>query len=266
MIMRWLCLSSVGIESYPMILVFGCRQSEMDHIYKEETIQAKNKEVFKELYTAYSREPGKPKVQALDCEWVSSVNLFGLLCGFEIKKKNSVEKFMNNNTKTAVIHSLQLIKSDSISIIVLFVLYWPQSLFCDLLYLLYWMLLQNWKWRGGGGAQYTISSSVSSVVSQILVHFFCQWSPDSASCIVFTLLGTDSSCLLCLSVRNMCRTYCVSSCQRRCTSAWGRREDTSTCVGMLQWPGMFLRLSSRSSSRRATWAWRMLASSSASFG
>lgn len=45
-----------------MILVFGCRQSEIDHIYKEETIQAKNKTVFKELYTAYSREPGKPKV------------------------------------------------------------------------------------------------------------------------------------------------------------------------------------------------------------
>lgn len=54
-----------------MILVFGCRQSEVDHIYKEETIQAKNKEVFKELYTAYSREPGKPKVQVLNCKLVS---------------------------------------------------------------------------------------------------------------------------------------------------------------------------------------------------
>lgn len=54
------------MKSCPMILVFGCRQSEMDHIYKEETIQAKNKGVFKELYTAYSREPGKPKVQALN--------------------------------------------------------------------------------------------------------------------------------------------------------------------------------------------------------
>lgn len=53
---------SVAEESCPMILVFGCRQSEIDHIYKEETIQAKNKNVFKELYTAYSREPGKPKV------------------------------------------------------------------------------------------------------------------------------------------------------------------------------------------------------------
>ncbi|CAL1615736.1 unnamed protein product [Knipowitschia caucasica] len=50
-----------GIESCPMILVFGCRQSEIDHIYKEETIQAKNKNIFKELYAAYSREPGKPK-------------------------------------------------------------------------------------------------------------------------------------------------------------------------------------------------------------
>lgn len=52
-----------GIKACPMILVFGCRQSQMDHIYKEETIQAKNKEVFKELYTAYSREPGRPKVK-----------------------------------------------------------------------------------------------------------------------------------------------------------------------------------------------------------
>ncbi|TWW60210.1 Nitric oxide synthase, brain [Takifugu flavidus] len=55
-----------GIESCPMILVFGCRQSEIDHIYKEETIQAKNKNVFKELYTAYSREPGKPKKYVQD--------------------------------------------------------------------------------------------------------------------------------------------------------------------------------------------------------
>nr|XP_020453884.1 nitric oxide synthase, brain [Monopterus albus] len=54
------------IKSGPMILVFGCRQSEMDHIYKEETIQAKNKEVFKELYAAYSREPGKPKKYVQD--------------------------------------------------------------------------------------------------------------------------------------------------------------------------------------------------------
>ena len=51
-----------GIKSCPMLLVFGCRQSEIDHIYREETLQAKNKGVFKDLYTAYSREPGRPKV------------------------------------------------------------------------------------------------------------------------------------------------------------------------------------------------------------
>lgn len=49
-----------------MLLVFGCRQSEIDHIYKEETLQAKNKGVFKELYAAYSREPGRPKVLHLN--------------------------------------------------------------------------------------------------------------------------------------------------------------------------------------------------------
>uniref|UniRef100_A0A4W4F7Y9 Nitric oxide synthase n=1 Tax=Electrophorus electricus TaxID=8005 RepID=A0A4W4F7Y9_ELEEL len=59
-------LENKGIKSCPMILVFGCRQSQMDHIYREETIQAKNKEVFEELYTAYSREPGRPKKYVQD--------------------------------------------------------------------------------------------------------------------------------------------------------------------------------------------------------
>lgn len=81
-----------------------------------------------------------------------------------------------------------------------------------------------------------------------------------------SLLHAHSSFLHCLSVRNMYRMYCASICQRRCTSAWGRRVDTSTCVGMWQWQEMFSRLSSKSSSSRATWAWRMLASLSVSFG
>lgn len=50
-----------------MVLVFGCRQSKIDHIYREETLQAKNKGVFRELYTAYSREPDKPKVTSGPC-------------------------------------------------------------------------------------------------------------------------------------------------------------------------------------------------------
>uniref|UniRef100_A0A8C1RDA8 Nitric oxide synthase n=1 Tax=Cyprinus carpio TaxID=7962 RepID=A0A8C1RDA8_CYPCA len=59
-------IENKGIKACPMILVFGCRQSQIDHIYKEETIRAKNKEVFKELYTAYSREPGRPKKYVQD--------------------------------------------------------------------------------------------------------------------------------------------------------------------------------------------------------
>ncbi|OCU02124.1 nitric oxide synthase 1 L homeolog isoform X1 [Xenopus laevis] len=55
-----------GLKPCPMILVFGCRESKIDHIYKEETMHAKNKGVFKELFTAYSREPNKPKKYVQD--------------------------------------------------------------------------------------------------------------------------------------------------------------------------------------------------------
>ncbi|XP_016046155.1 nitric oxide synthase 1 [Erinaceus europaeus] len=55
-----------GLNPCPMVLVFGCRQSKIDHIYREETLQAKNKGVFRELYTAYSREPDKPKKYVQD--------------------------------------------------------------------------------------------------------------------------------------------------------------------------------------------------------
>ncbi|XP_067911281.1 nitric oxide synthase, brain isoform X2 [Heterodontus francisci] len=55
-----------GVKVCPMTLVFGCRQSKIDHIYREETIQVKSKGVFQELYTAYSREPAKPKKYVQD--------------------------------------------------------------------------------------------------------------------------------------------------------------------------------------------------------
>ncbi|XP_078083118.1 nitric oxide synthase 1 [Mustelus asterias] len=55
-----------GVKPCPMTLVFGCRQSKIDHIYREETIQVKSKGVFQELYTAYSREPTKPKKYVQD--------------------------------------------------------------------------------------------------------------------------------------------------------------------------------------------------------
>nr|XP_047919681.1 nitric oxide synthase, brain isoform X2 [Anser cygnoides] len=55
-----------GLKPCPMVLVFGCRQSRIDHIYKEETLFAKTQGVFRELYTAYSREPDKPKKYVQD--------------------------------------------------------------------------------------------------------------------------------------------------------------------------------------------------------
>ncbi|NXT45406.1 NOS1 protein, partial [Pelecanoides urinatrix] len=55
-----------GLTPCPMVLVFGCRQSRIDHIYKEETLFAKTQGVFRELYTAYSREPDKPKKYVQD--------------------------------------------------------------------------------------------------------------------------------------------------------------------------------------------------------
>lgn len=47
-------------EPCPMVLVFGCRQSKIDHIYREEALQAKSKG-SSENCAAYSREPDKPK-------------------------------------------------------------------------------------------------------------------------------------------------------------------------------------------------------------
>uniref|UniRef100_A0A8V5H7P6 nitric-oxide synthase (NADPH) n=1 Tax=Melopsittacus undulatus TaxID=13146 RepID=A0A8V5H7P6_MELUD len=55
-----------GLKPCPMVLVFGCRQSRIDHIYKAETLFAKAQGVFRELYTAYSREPDKPKKYVQD--------------------------------------------------------------------------------------------------------------------------------------------------------------------------------------------------------
>uniref|UniRef100_A0A8C4V9H1 Nitric oxide synthase n=1 Tax=Falco tinnunculus TaxID=100819 RepID=A0A8C4V9H1_FALTI len=59
-------LEKKGIKGGDMTLLFGCRQPEMDHIYKEETDEMKRKGVLKEVYTAYSRQPGQPKVYVQD--------------------------------------------------------------------------------------------------------------------------------------------------------------------------------------------------------
>lgn len=45
-----------------MMLVFGCRSSDTDHLYKEETFAMKENGALKSITPAYSRQAGYPKV------------------------------------------------------------------------------------------------------------------------------------------------------------------------------------------------------------
>ncbi|NXH02243.1 NOS3 protein, partial [Loxia leucoptera] len=45
----------------PMVLVFGCRSSALDHIYREEMEEARQQGALSQVLTAFSREPGCPK-------------------------------------------------------------------------------------------------------------------------------------------------------------------------------------------------------------
>ena len=53
-----------GIENNfgNMTIVFGCRKSNEDNIYKNETKQAQKDGALKTILTAFSREPNVPKV------------------------------------------------------------------------------------------------------------------------------------------------------------------------------------------------------------
>ncbi|XP_064265290.1 nitric oxide synthase 3 [Passer domesticus] len=50
----------------PMVLVFGCRSSALDHIYREEMEQARQQGALSRVLTAFSREPGSPKTYVQD--------------------------------------------------------------------------------------------------------------------------------------------------------------------------------------------------------
>jgi hypothetical protein len=55
-------LGLAGLKGGHMTLVFGCRCPDEDHLYWEEMLEMARKGVLHELHTAYSRLPGKPKV------------------------------------------------------------------------------------------------------------------------------------------------------------------------------------------------------------
>lgn len=55
-----------GLQPAPMTLVFGCRCSQLDHLYRDEVQDAQQRGVFGRVLTAFSREPASPKVRDLE--------------------------------------------------------------------------------------------------------------------------------------------------------------------------------------------------------
>nr|DBA25386.1 TPA: hypothetical protein GDO54_012920 [Pyxicephalus adspersus] len=55
-----------GLVPGEMILVFGSRCAELDHIYKEETQEAQRRGALTHIYTAFSRQPDCPKTYVQD--------------------------------------------------------------------------------------------------------------------------------------------------------------------------------------------------------
>lgn len=49
-----------------MTLVFGCRCSQLDHLYRDEVQDAQQRGVFGRVLTAFSREPDSPKVRVAE--------------------------------------------------------------------------------------------------------------------------------------------------------------------------------------------------------
>ncbi|KAI6075557.1 Nitric-oxide synthase [Aix galericulata] len=49
-----------------MVLVFGCRSSALDHIYRQEMEEARERGALSQVLTAFSREPNTPKAYVQD--------------------------------------------------------------------------------------------------------------------------------------------------------------------------------------------------------
>ncbi|XP_027824803.1 nitric oxide synthase 3 isoform X1 [Ovis aries] len=59
-------IESKGLQPAPMTLVFGCRCSQLDHLYRDEVQDAQERGVFGRVLTAFSREPDSPKTYVQD--------------------------------------------------------------------------------------------------------------------------------------------------------------------------------------------------------
>lgn len=59
----------------PMTLLFGCRDSQTDHLYKVETLKLRLDGILGNVNTAYSRQPGKQKASSVYAV-LKIINLF----------------------------------------------------------------------------------------------------------------------------------------------------------------------------------------------
>ncbi|XP_044150136.1 nitric oxide synthase, endothelial-like isoform X1 [Bufo gargarizans] len=59
-------IENKGLNPGEMTLLFGCRCAELDHIHKEETIDAQKRGALSQIYTAFSRQPDHPKTYVQD--------------------------------------------------------------------------------------------------------------------------------------------------------------------------------------------------------
>ncbi|XP_072547071.1 nitric oxide synthase, inducible-like [Salminus brasiliensis] len=63
---RYHDMKKKGLKESPMMLVFGCRGADTDHLYKEETFEMRENGTLKSITPAYSRQAGHPKVYVQD--------------------------------------------------------------------------------------------------------------------------------------------------------------------------------------------------------
>nr|XP_017206470.1 nitric oxide synthase, inducible isoform X1 [Danio rerio] len=59
-------MNKTGLKGNPMTLVFGCRSSDTDHLYKEEILDMRDNGTLSSITTAYSRQTGQAKVYVQD--------------------------------------------------------------------------------------------------------------------------------------------------------------------------------------------------------
>ncbi|XP_062872313.1 nitric oxide synthase, inducible-like [Trichomycterus rosablanca] len=59
-------MKKTGLKKCPMMLVFGCRRADTDYLYKEEILTMRQNGTLKSVTSAFSRQPGQPKVYVQD--------------------------------------------------------------------------------------------------------------------------------------------------------------------------------------------------------